>query len=82
MGDVKVELNKAGVRKLLQSADVQQDLERRGRAIKQAGGVGVEMSSEVQRNRAKVTVYTDTPEAMENEATNRTLTRALDSGRG
>ena len=43
-------------------------------------GPGHEMTTEVGPNRVRVEVRTETFEAMRSEATNRTLTRAIDSG--
>lgn len=78
---VKFKLNSDGVRALLKSPGVLADLERRGRAIAAAAGEGVEVESVIGPNRAHVTVRTATTEARISEATDRTLTRAIDAGR-
>ena len=60
-------------------------LEAAGEAIAAAAGEGVEVEvqeSSGRRGTPRVAVYTATPEAMLNEAQNRSLSRALDAGRG
>jgi hypothetical protein len=80
-GNVRIELNKDGVAKLLKSPEVQADLKRRGEAIAAAAGDGFEAESAVGATRARVVVRTATPAAMEREAIDRTLIRSLDAGR-
>lgn len=82
MSRVRIELNRAGVRELLTSPAVRADLERRARAIAAAAGSGMEVDSEIGRNRARASVRTATNAAMRREATERALTRAIDAGRG
>lgn len=77
----KITLHHAGVRDLLRSTEVRNDLERRARAIATAAGPGHGTDSEVGAYRARAVAYTETWAAMEAEATNRTLTRAIDAGR-
>jgi len=74
-------LNSKGVRSLLRGAEVQADLERRGRAVAAAAGPGHDVQTWVGRNRARVTVRTATAEARRAEATARRLTRAIDAAR-
>lgn len=81
MTDVKVKLNKAGVRELLRSAEVEADLVSRARRIASAAGSGHEVQSGKGRNRARAEVVTATFDAMREEAMNRNLTRAIDAGR-
>lgn len=78
---VRIVLNRAGVEELLRSPEVRADLERRARAIAAAAGEGMEVDSAIGRTRARAMVWTDTPRARLAEATNRTLTRAIDAGR-
>ena len=82
MARPRIELNSAGVRELLRSPEVRADLDSRARAIAAAAGEGMESDSQVGKGRARATVWTDTVEAMEAEATERALTRAIDAGRG
>jgi len=77
----RVRLNRKGVRELLRSREVLSDLERRANAIAAAAGEGMEVDSEVGRNRARASVRTATREAVLAEAQQRALTRALDAGR-
>jgi hypothetical protein len=78
---IEVKLNSAGVKALLKSPGIQADLRRRGNAIASAAGPGHRVDSEVGRNRARVEVVTETFEAMQREARDRNLTRAVDAGR-
>lgn len=71
----------AGFRALLQSGEVAADLEARGSAIAAAAGPGHEVETYVGKTRVRVTVRTETREAMLAEAQDRTLTNALDAGR-
>jgi hypothetical protein len=82
MGDVKIELNAAGVRALLQSGEVQADLHSRAQRIAGAAGEGMEVESSVGRSRARATVRTESTDARVAEATGRSLTNAIDAGRG
>lgn len=79
----KVTLNSAAVRKVLQSAEVQADIERRVRAIAlRAGGhPDFEYGAEVVGNRVMGYVVTATYEGKKAEAETRALTQALDAGR-
>lgn len=84
MASVRIQLNRAGVRQLLRSEEVQADLLRRAEQIAAAAGgeaAGFETSVVVGRNRARASVITATAEAMVAEARDRTLTRAIDAGR-
>lgn len=80
---VKLNLIPGAVPKLLKSREVLSDLERRARQIaNRAGGQpDYEVESMVGRTRARASVMTATPEAQYAEATQRTLTRAIDAGR-
>lgn len=78
----KVKLNRAGMTALLKSDAVRADIERRAQAIAAAAGDGHEAGSSIGQTRARASVITTTFDAMYREATNRTLTRAFDAGRG
>ena len=83
MSDViRVEWNYAAGGELLKSPEVQAELLRRAELIAAAAGEGMVAVSSVGRSRARAGVYTRTPEAMENEAVHKVLTRAFDAGRG
>jgi hypothetical protein len=80
-GLTKIELNDAGIRDLLTSTGVQADLLRRGQAIAAAAGEGHRVDLNIESRRASVIVVTTSFRAMQNEATHRGLTRAIDAGR-
>lgn len=81
MANVRIVLTRNGPRDLRRSREILRDLERRGEAIARAAGDGHRVEAEIGPNRARVAVITDTIDAMVAEATDRTLTRALDAGR-
>lgn len=78
---IKVKLNRNGVRNLLRSAPIQNDVADRAARIAAAAGEGVASDSRVGRNRAHATAVTTTYEAMKAEAEDQVLTRAIDAGR-
>ena len=80
MANVRVVLNRAGMRQLLRSPEVLADLQRRGEAIAAAAGPGHRVEAQVGPARARVAVITDTFDAVRNEATSRTLTAAIGAG--
>lgn len=79
---MRVTLRKANIGALLKSARVQAELKARADRIAAAAGEGMEASVRVGRTRARASVITVTAKARENEARHRSLTRALDAGRG
>lgn len=88
-GTVVFKVNSAGVRELLRGAPVQADLKARADRIAAAanadltsGDTGFVVDVDIGKNRARAVVVTATPEAMNAEATSRTLTRSIDAGRG
>jgi len=82
MAVTKVVLNGKGFQDLLQSAPVQEDLQRRARAIAAAAGEGFEVGEvKLTGRRARVQVFAATAEARQAEAVDRALTRAIDAGR-
>lgn len=78
----RFELNHDGVRELLQSPGVLADLAARAGRVAAAAGPGMEVSTFIGRNRARVSVITATTEARLAEAHHRTLTSAIDAARG
>lgn len=77
-----IKLNHAAVRHyLLGGGGVEEAVKSATERIAQAAGEGMEGSVEVDANRVHGRVVTATPEAMYLEATDRTLSRALDAGR-
>ena len=79
---MKIVLNTKGVRELLRSAEVEADVKRRADRVAAAAGEGFEAEADRGPNPARASVRTVTPGAMVDEATNHTLLRALDAGRG
>lgn len=79
---MKIDLHSEVIDALLKSEEVQQDLERRARAIADQAGPGMEVEVSVGATRARASVTTATPEAKLAEAKDRKLTAALDAGRG
>lgn len=76
---------KDGYYPFMRQAAVLAALERAGEQIAAAAGDGVEVESQNssgRRSTPRVAVFTATAEAKIDEARNRTLTRALDAGRG
>lgn len=78
---MKVVINHAGIRALLRSPAVAQDLLRRAQRIAAAAGPGYEASVNVGPNRARASVITASPAAIRDNAKNQTLLRSLDAGR-
>jgi hypothetical protein len=79
---IRVEVNDAGIRALLKSPEVQAMLKAKADRIAAAAGPGMEATSWTGRTRARASVITATAKARRAEATNRSLTRAIDAGRG
>ena len=77
----ELKLNRSGIRELLRSDEVADDLRRRAEAIARAAGDGHEVDVEVGPNRARAAVITDTLEAKAREARKRSLTSAIEAGR-
>ena len=79
----RLELNKPGIRALLQSAEVKADLEGRARRMAEAAGGAEDFEVVVSRNsdRAVAFVRTASMDARRAEAEDRALLRSLDAGR-
>lgn len=81
----RVMLNHSEVRRMLRGqgpyAGVLHDLETRAERVAEQAGPGMEADTFVGRNRCRASVITATPEAMEAEARDHALTRALDAAR-
>lgn len=78
---LRLQFNNRGVRGMLNSDGVQRDLKRRADRIAAAAGDGMAASVQSGRTRARASVITETPEAMEREARHAALTRSIDAGR-
>ncbi len=77
MSKVKIELNRAGVRDLLQSTDMQSLLREHAEAIAGRAGEGYGADSVVLSTRAVASAYTETFEAMRDSMKNNTLLKAV-----
>lgn len=75
-------LNKQGVAALLRSPGVKADLRSRANRIAAAAGPGVEGHVWEGFDRSRARVQTVTAEADRREATQKSLSRAIDAGRG
>jgi len=84
MSEFQLELHPEGFNEARKSAALQANLRSRAQKIAEAAGGApdYEVIDSPSGTRARVVVRTATPEARKAEATNRTLTRALDAGRG
>lgn len=82
-GSVRIEMNPAGIRELLKSPEVQNDLGSRADRIGAAAGGEPDYEVEVivGATRARASIRTASFEAMRAEANDRTLLSALDAGR-
>ena len=78
----RVKFNYDGFNAVRRSAGVDADLERRAGRVAAAAGEGFEVRRTINPGRVGYLVYADTLEAMEAEATDKALTRAIDAGRG
>lgn len=79
---VRFVLNRAGIRQLLRSAEMQAELKRRAERIATAAGPGHEVQVVQGRNRARATVRTTTTEAVIAQEQHQNLTHAIGAGRG
>ncbi|QDG88865.1 hypothetical protein [Pseudarthrobacter sp. NIBRBAC000502770] len=79
----KLEINDSQFIAILKSPEVQAELLRRGNAIAAAAGDGTfDVTASFTPTRARVSVGTADYAARKSEATTRSLTSALDAGRG
>lgn len=80
---VRIVLNSDGIKQLLQSKEIEQDMKRRGDAVAEAAGGAPDYVCEswVGFDRARATVRTATHKARRDEANDRTLTRSIDAAR-
>jgi tRNA A37 threonylcarbamoyltransferase TsaD len=79
---VRIDINSAGIQEVLKSSQVRAFLLAKAQRIAAAAGPGMVASSRIGQTRARASVITDTYKAKRAEATNRSLTRAIDAGRG
>jgi hypothetical protein len=77
----KFELDRAGVKELMQGSEMQSIINGAGRAVQSAAGDGYSLTTGVGRTRAQALVYADTPKARALNRKNQTLQKALGSVR-
>lgn len=77
MAKAKFELNKAGVRELLQSSEMQTVVRGYAEAVQRRAGDGYEVSVYTGRNRVNASVKAETPAAYRDTIENNTLLKAL-----
>ena len=82
MAPMILKLNSAGMREMLKSAGVMDDLTARAQRVAQAAGPGMEASAVTGKTRARASVITATTEARYNEASSKALTRAFGQAAG
>ena len=80
MSKLKVELNRAGVRELLQSEEMMEVCEEYASEVMQRVGSGYELSKHTGKNRVNVSVQAATIEAIQDNLDNNTLLKAIGSG--
>jgi len=78
----RIDIRRGAIPEILKSLEVQADLNRRANAIASTAGPGHRVDSQVGSTRARAAVITDTIAAMVAESRNRSLTSAIDAGRG
>lgn len=80
MADFKFELNREGVKELLQSAEMQAVLNEKAQAVYGRLPSGYAVKSGETSQRAKATIYTDSIGAKIDNSKNNTLLKALGGG--
>lgn len=78
---IRIEMDSAGCKELLRSADVGRDVKRRLDAVAARAGNGHRSKVYQGRDRVRGDVWTATPAARRAEAENRALLRAMDAAR-
>lgn len=77
MSKVEIELNSAGIRELLKSAEIQGYCEELARGVASRAGDGYEVDTMVGKTRVNASVYAATKEANKDNLKNNTLLKAL-----
>jgi len=80
MSKVKFELNRAGVRELLRSAEAASICRTYAEGVRSRAGEGYEVTTYSGRNRANASVHAETYEARKDNYDNNTLLKALGGG--
>ena len=77
LSNLTIELNSAGIREMLRSAEMQALLGEKATEIAGRGGEGYESDTYLTPGRAVASVFTATPEAAADNAKNNTILRNL-----
>ncbi len=77
MSDIKVVLNRSGVRELLRSEEMRTLCAERAKHIAEACGSGYEVSTYRGKNRVNASVHAATSEAIRDNCQNNTLLKAV-----
>lgn len=77
MSKVKFELDRKGVRALMQSSEAMSIVKEYGTAVRARAGEGFELTTMVGKNRVNASVHAETYEARKKNADENTLLKAL-----
>lgn len=77
MSKLKIELDRAGIRALLKSQEIVDVLQSQADNIRAQLGDQYQTSQHIGKNRANVSVYTEDPDALQDNATNNTMLKAM-----
>ena len=77
MAKVRIELNRAGVREMMRSAEMQGVLEEVASPVMTRLGAGYGQDSRVGKNRCNVSIHADSEEAKRDNMENNTLLKAV-----
>lgn len=77
MSNLKIELDSAGIQALLKSQEIVDVLQSQADNIRAQLGDQYQTSQHIGKTRANVSVYTDDPDALQDNATNNTMLKAM-----
>ena len=77
MGNLKLELNSAGIQALLKSQEIMNELQKEAEKIRSELGEGFQTGQYIGRNRGNVSVYTTDPGAIQDNLRNNSVLKAL-----
>lgn len=77
MGDVRIELNRAGIQELLRSSEMMSVCKEEADKIYNRLGEGYEVSTHIGRNRVNVSIGTESYESMRDNMENNSILKAL-----
>ena len=77
MSKVEIELNSAGIQALLKSQEMVDTLQTVADSVQTRLGDKFQTSQHIGKTRANVSVYTEDPDALQDNATNNTMLKAM-----